>query len=290
MRPDVPVHGTGLGLRFEYIEQFAEAVPPGVDFVEITAEHYFRRGGLVLRQLEAVLQQVPAICHGLNSNLGGSHPLNEDYLSDIRRFLDRYEINLFSDHLCHSSDEEWMHNLMPIPFTEEAVRHTARRIRRVQEFLERPVAIENISYLAAPGQQMSEVEFYVAVLEEADCLAMLDVNNLYLNSQNFGYDAESLVEAIPNGRIAYAHMAGHEVVARARNGEEDLLLYVDSHGHSIADPVLDLLDAAYARHGVFPACVERDQNIPPVSELLAELDAIREIQCRRQPQAAVASR
>ena len=275
--------GAGLGLRIEFIEEFAEATPPGVDFVEITAEHYFRGDSAALRWLGAVLGQVPAVCHGLNSNLGGPAPLDEAYLLEIRRLLDRHGVGLFSDHLCHSSDEDWMHVLMPVPFTEEAVRHTAGQIRQAQEILGRSIAIENISYLVAPGQEMSEAEFYAAVLEEADCLAMLDVNNLYVNSRNFGYDAGTFLDAIPDGRIAYGHVAGHEVVAHAREGEDDLVLYQDSHGHPVADPVLELLEAAYERHGVFPICLERDQNVPPVSELLAELDAIREVQRRWRP-------
>ena len=280
----------GLALRFDFIEQLAESTPPGVDFVEITAEHFLRADSAALSWLGEVLEQVPAVCHGLNSNLGGPAPLDEAYLLEIKHLLDRHEIGLFSDHLCHSSDEDWMHILMPVPFTEEAVRHTAGQIRQAQEILERPVAIENISYLVAPGQRMSEAEFYAAVLEEADCLAMLDVNNLYINSRNFGYDAGAFLDAIPDGRVAYGHAAGHEEVAHERDGEDDLVLLQDSHGHPLAGPVLDLLDAAYERHGVFPTCLERDQNVPPLSELLTELDAIRDVQGRWQPQSVDCAR
>ena len=278
------IHGAGLGLRQQFIEEFAEATPPGVDFVEITADHFFRHGGLHSRRLYAVLEQVPAVCHALNSNLGGPAPLNERYLLDIKRFLDRHRIDMFSDHLCHSADQDWMHNLMPIPFTDEAVRHTAERIRRAQEILERTIAIENIFYLAAPGRQMHEKEFVAAVLQEADCLLMLDVNNLYVNSINMGYDAEAFLEAMPGERIAYAHVAGHLRVVDPGEGEgeEESVMYLDSHAHPVSDPVLQLLESAYRRFGVFPAVVERDLNIPPVSDLLAELTTIRKIQHRQE--------
>lgn len=284
-----PICGAGLALRHEFIEEFAEATPAGVDFVEVTAEHYFHGAGLKAQLLHAVREQVPAVCHSLNANFGGSRPLDEQYLLAIRRFLDRHRIEVFSDHLCHSGDEDWMHNLMPIPFTDEAVRHTAGRIRRAQEILERTIAIENISYLTAPGRLMCEEEFIAAVLEEADCMLMLDVNNLYINSINMGYDAEAFLATLPQGRIAYAHMAGHlRVVDSAGGGvgdEEDSVVYQDTHGHPVSDPVLRLLEGAYRRFGVFPAVVERDRNIPPLPELLAEVEAIREIQ-RRQARPA----
>ena len=284
MSSERSISGAGLGLRQEFIEEFADAMPSGVDFVEVTAEHYFRHGGLQTRRLHAVLEQVPAVCHALNSNLGGPMPLDERYLLDIRRFLDRHRIGTFSDHLCHSGDRDWMHNLMPIPFTDEAVRHTADRIRRAQEILERTIAIENISYMAAPGRQMQEQEFVAAVLQEADCMLMLDVNNLYVNSINMGYDAEAFLDAIPGERIAYAHVAGHLRVADSGEGEngEEGVIYVDSHAHPVSNPVLRLLESACRRFGIFPTVVERDLNIPPVSELLAELAAVREIQRRQE--------
>lgn len=281
------INGAGLGLRQPFIEEFADVTPPGVDFVEITADHYFRHGGLQTRMLCGVLEQVPAVCHALNSNLGGSTPLDERYLIDIRRLLDRYRIDMFSDHLCFSGDPDWMHNLMPIPFTDEAVRHTADRIRRAQEILERNIAIENIFYLATPGRQMLEWEFVAAVLREADCMLVLDVNNLYVNSINMGYDAEDFLEALPGERIAYAHVAGHLRVVDP--GEGGGVMYLDSHAHPVSDPVLRLLESAYRRFGVLPTVLERDLDIPSVSELLAELATVREIQHRQEhPPTAVA--
>ena len=203
------VTGAGLGLRQPFIERFADGMPDGVDFVEITADHYIHGGGLNHRMLDAVLEQVPAVCHAVRCNLGGFTPLSERYLGNLKRLLDGHGIAVFSDHLSYSGDEDWMHNLMPVPFTDEAVRHTAGRIRQVQDMLERTIAVENVTYMATPGRQMDEHEFVAAVLDEADCMLMLDVNNLYVNSQNMGYDADSFLEAMPAERIAYAHVAGH---------------------------------------------------------------------------------
>ena len=292
MSSEASVRGAGLGLRTPFIEEFADATPRGVDFVEITAEHYLRQGGRQARLLKAILEQVPAVCHALNSNLGGSAPLSERYLLDIKRFLDLHRIDTFSDHLCHSGDQDWMHNLMPIPFTDEAVRHTARRIRRAQEVLERTIVIENISYMAAPGRQMPEQEFVAAVLEEADCMLLLDINNLYVNSINMDYSAEEFLDAIPGERIVYAHVAGHLKVIDWEEGEdeEERIMYLDSHAHPVSDPVLRLLESAYRRFGIFPTVVERDLNIPPVTELLAELAAVRELQHRQEHSPAVLAR
>ena len=279
------MRGVGLGLRQEFADDFATATPADVDFVEVTAEHYFRRGGRSSRVLRAVLEQVPAVCHALNTNLGGPAPLDERYLLDMRQFLDEYRIDGFSDHLCYSGDEDWMHELLPIPFTEEAVRYTVGRIRRAQEIVERPIAIENISYLTAPAQRLSEAEFVAAVLEEADCRLMLDVSNLYINSINMGYDAEGFLAAMPLERVAYGHVAGYSkmVDTGMAKGDAEEAVYIDSHGHPVSEPVFHLLEVAYRRFGVFPTVIERDQNIPPVSELLAELGPIREIQQRVCP-------
>ena len=174
-----------------------------------------------------------------------------------------------------------MYDLMPIPFTEDAIKHVASRIRQVQDILEQPIAIENVSYYGAPGQQMTELEFTNAVLEEADCKLLLDVNNIYVNSINHGYDAEQFLAALPTERIAYGHVAGHYTEA------EDLL--VDTHGAPVIDPVWQLLEKAYEVHGVFPTLLERDFNIPPMSELLAELKTIEALQqtASKQNQARV---
>jgi uncharacterized protein (UPF0276 family) len=167
---------------------------------------------------------------------------------------------------------------MPIPFTEEAVRHVAGRIRRVQEILERPIAIENVSYYAAPGRELDEIDFIRAVLQEADCMLLLDLNNIYVNSINHHYDAEQFLLALPRERIAYAHVAGHY------NEAADLI--VDTHGSAVIDPVWRLLQTAYAAFGVFPTLLERDFNFPPVAELLAEIRHVKQLQSAGRPHTA----
>ncbi|MGH8119199.1 MAG: DUF692 domain-containing protein, partial [Gammaproteobacteria bacterium] len=163
-----------------------------------------------------------------------------------------------------------LYDLMPIPFTEEAVHYVAGRIRRVQDITCRRLAVENISYYAAPGQEMTEIEFINAVIAEADCDLLLDVNNIYVNSINHGYDARTFLQALPHEKIAYAHIAGHFVEA------EDLR--IDTHGADVIDPVWELLDFAYAQFGVFPTLLERDFHIPPLEQLLVEVNRIRKIQ------------
>jgi len=178
-----------------------------------------------------------------------------------------HQVRCYSEHLSYCSDDGHLYDLLPIPFTGDAVKYVANRIRQVQDFLEQPLAIENISYYAAPQQELSEIDFICAVLEEADCDLLLDVNNIYVNSINHGYNAEEFLAALPGKRIAYGHIAGHFVEA------EDLL--VDTHGADVIDPVWSLLDSAYQHFGVFPTLLERDFNLPPVNELLAEVKTIK---------------
>jgi uncharacterized protein (UPF0276 family) len=189
---------------------------------------------------------------------------------DIKQFMAEHQIKLYSEHLSYCSHNGHLYDLMPIPFTEEAVRHVAGRIRRVQELLERRIAIENVSYYAAPGQEMAEIDFFNAVVQEADCDILLDINNIYVNSVNHGYDPEAFLRAVPGQRIAYAHIAGHYVEA------EDFL--VDTHGAEVIDPVWKLLGKAYELYGVFPTLLERDFNLPPLAELLREVETIKAIQ------------
>ncbi|MBT8445889.1 MAG: DUF692 domain-containing protein, partial [Gammaproteobacteria bacterium] len=193
----------------------------------------------------------------------------------VKVFLDTHQVRCYSEHLSYCGDDGHMYDLMPIPFTAEAVEHVAARIRRTQEILERRIAVENVSYYAAPGQEMSEIDFIHAVLEQADCDLLLDINNIHVNSVNHGYDALGFLEALPGDRIAYAHIAGHY------NEAEDLI--IDTHGAAIIDPVWDLLDHAYQHFGVFPTLLERDFNYPELGELLGEVDRIRTIQQRYAP-------
>ena len=267
--PNFPAQGTGLGLRRDFAEEVL-LTPPNVDFYEVAPENWMRFGGRLGKQFRALTERYPFVCHGLSLSLGGPAPLDEDFLLELKAFLGEHQIRLYSEHLSFCGDDGLLYDLMPIPFTSEAVDYVASRIRRVQDILEQPIAIENISYYAAPGQEMEEIDFLNAVLQEADCGLLIDINNIHVNSVNHGYDAEAFLNSIPGEHIVYAHVAGHYVEAA------DFL--VDTHGATIIDPVWKLLDSAYERFGVFPTLLERDFNIPPLAELMQEVETIRSIQ------------
>jgi len=241
--------------------------PPEVDFMEVAPENWIGVGGALGKKFRWFTDRYPFVCHGLSLSLGGPAPLDEHFLQRLKRFLDIHDVRLYTEHLSYCSDDGHLYDLMPIPFTADAVEYTAARIRRTQEILERRIAVENVSYYAAPGQEIDEIEFIRGVLEQADCDLLLDVNNIYVNSINHGYDAEDFLKALPGERVAYFHVAGHYVEA------EDLR--VDTHGADVCDPVWDLLKTAYAHFGTVPTLLERDFNIPPLEELMLEIEVIR---------------
>ncbi|MBK5971293.1 MULTISPECIES: HvfB family MNIO-type RiPP peptide maturase [Thiorhodovibrio] len=263
--------GAGLGLRRSFLSDLAEAPPVGqVDFYEIAPENWIGVGGRKGRLLHALTERFPFVCHGLSLSIGGAAPVDTNFLRQLKGFLDQHGVEHYTEHLTYCADDGQLYDLLPIPFTEEAVQHVAARIRQVQDILERRIALENASYYAAPGQQMSESDFIRAVLTEADCDLLLDVNNIYVNSINHGYDPLAFLHSLPGERIRYGHIAGHHAEA------EDLR--IDTHGAEVIDPVWALLDAAYQAFGVFPTLLERDFNIPPLDEMLREVDHIRAIQ------------
>ena len=265
------MQGAGLGLRRDFIGSLADRPLPGqIEFMEVAPENWIDVGGKFGRQFHALAEQVPFTCHGLSLNIGGPAALDEAFIRRIRQFLDTFNIRSYSEHLSYCADDGHLYDLMPIPFTEEAIDYVAERIKRVQDILERRLVIENVSYYAAPGQQMDEISFINGVLEAADCGLLLDVNNIYVNSINHGYDAESFLQALPGDRIVYGHIAGHYHEA------EDLR--VDTHGADVIEPVWDLLARAYEHFGVFPTLLERDFNIPDVADLLQEVGRIRDLQ------------
>lgn len=263
------LHGAGLGLRKDFTEEVLSS-PPAVDFYEVVPENWMRFGGRPGKQFRALTERYPFVCHGLSLSLGGPAPLDENFILELKAFLREHHIRLYSEHLSFCGDDGLLYDLMPIPFTAEAVDYVASRIRRVQDILEQRIAIENVSYYAAPGKEMEEIDFLNAVLQEADCGLLIDLNNIHVNSVNHDYDAENFLNAIPGERIDYAHIAGHYMEA------PDFL--VDNHGATIIDPVWKLLNHAYDRFGVFPTLLERDFNIPPLGELMREVETIRTIQ------------
>ena len=250
--------------------------------MEVAPENWIDIGGKFWRRFRELTEKVPFVCHGLSLNLGGPAPLDEAFIRKVRQFLDAHDIRCYSEHLSYCGDDGHLYDLMPIPFTEEAVRYVAARIRRTQDLLGRRIAIENVSYYAAPGREMDELDFIRAVLDEADCDLLLDVNNIYVNSINHQYDAEKFLAALPGERIAYAHVAGHYKEA------EDLR--VDTHGADVIDPVWALLARAYEHFGVFPTLLERDFNIPPLEQLIAEVETIHRTQERFRGAADAARR
>jgi uncharacterized protein (UPF0276 family) len=260
------VQGAGLGLRRAFLSEIIAQPPAQVGFYEVAPENWMTLGGKLGKQFRAMTERFDFVGHGLSLSIGSSDALDEKFVQDLKRFMTTHGIKFYSEHLSYCSQEGHLYDLMPMPFTAEAVKHVAQRIRRVQDILEQQIAIENISYYAAPGQEMTEIDFFNAVVAEADCDVLIDINNIYVNSVNHVYDAEAFLKAIPAQRIAYAHMAGHFVQA------DDFL--IDTHGAPIIDPVWDLLDKAYRLYGVFPTLLERDFNIPAMPELLAEVDNI----------------
>jgi hypothetical protein len=270
-----PIQGAGLGLRRALLNPLAKENPLSIGFYEVAPENWMRVGGKLGRQFRAVTESRPLIGHGLCLSLGGPAPLDAAFLRELKAFLRNHQIHAYSEHLSYCGDDGHLYDLMPIPFTGEAVSYVAERIRRTQDILEQRIAIENIAYYAAPGKAMEELDFLLAVLAEADCDFLLDVNNLYVNSVNQGYDAEAFIAALPGGRIVSLHIAGHHAES------EDFL--IDTHGAPVIDPVWRLLDRVYERFGVLPTLLERDFNLPPLSELLTEIDAILRLQMAHAP-------
>lgn len=264
------LRGAGLGLRRSLLNPLVSDPPTDIGFYEVAPENWMTVGGKLGKQFRAMTERFDFVGHGLSLSLGSTDPLDETFVLAVKQFLAEHQIKLYSEHLSYCSKDGHLYDLLPIPFTSEAVTHVANRIKRVQDILEQKIAIENVSYYAVPCQEMSEIDFFNAVVNEADCDILIDVNNIYVNSINHGYRAESFLKAIPAHRIAYAHIAGHYVEAK------DFL--VDTHGATIVDPVWKLLEKAYQLYGVFPTLLERDFNIPAVSELLQEINIINDLQ------------
>lgn len=271
-KQNYPVTGAGLGLRRAFAASAAEQPPAAVDFWEIAPENWIGVGGRWGKLLRGLTERLPFVCHGLSLSIGSPAPLDLDFVRSVKAFLDSHQIRAYTEHLSFCSDDGHLYDLMPIPFTEDAVKHVVARVRQVQDVLERRIALENVSYYAAPGQQMTELEFINAVLTGADCDLLLDVNNVVVNSINHHYDPLAFLEGLPGERIVYGHIAGHY--------EEAPDLRIDTHGADVIEPVWDLLERAYDLVGPFPTLLERDFNIPPLDVLAGEVQRIAKIQDR----------
>ena len=267
-----PVHGAGLGLRRNLLNSLQDTTTTDIQFMEVAPENWINVGGRFGKQFRAYTERFPFVCHGLSLSIGSPAPLNVDLLHSVKAFLREHNIRYYSEHLSYCSDDGQLYDLLPIPFTEEAVHYVAGRIRQAQDILEQRIAIENASYYCAPQQEMSESEFINAVIREADCDLLLDVNNVYVNSINHRYDPQAFLKSLPGERTAYMHIAGHYHEA------EDLR--VDTHGAPVIPTVWRLLESAYQLFGVKPTLLERDFNIPPVAELLDEVRQIQRLQAQ----------
>lgn len=265
------LHGAGLGFRRDHLVALEQQVPDCIDFFEIAPENWIGADPVSAKRLQAFTEHYPFVCHGLSLSLGGLTPLNTELLIELKQFMQLHRIPLYTEHLSWCSDHGQLYDLLPIPFTEAAIQHTVARIRQTQDILGQQIGIENASfYLQAPINEMDEATFLNAVLTEADCLLHLDVNNVYVNSVNHAYDPYEFLRKLPKERVVYLHMAGHY------QQEENLL--IDTHGAPVIDPVWALLDFTYQQFGVFPTLLERDYHIPPLEELLPEVQHIASLQ------------
>ena len=238
--------------------------------MEVAPENWINLGGKLGKKFRFFTERYPFLIHGLSLSLGAPSPLDETFLKSIKSFMDEHDIRFYSEHLSACGDDGHLYDLMPIPFTEDAVKYVAARIRRAQDILERRMAVENVSYYAPADTSMTEAEFTNAVLEEADCDLLLDINNIVVNSINHRYDARDFMTAMPKERVRYFHLAGHYVEA------EDLR--IDTHGDAVGESAWDLLEQAYQHFGPVPTLLERDFNFPPIADLLVEVRQIRSMQ------------
>lgn len=264
------IQGAGLGLRRGLITELLAMNTSSVDFLEAAPENWINVGGRYGKKFRQLAERYPIVLHGLSMNLGGFAPIDVNLVKVIKQFIMEFNCPFYSDHLSYCADDGHLYDLMPIPFTQEAVMAVSARIKQVQDILGQRIAIENASYYAAPYQDMLEIDFINAVIKEADCDLLLDVNNIYVNSINHQYDAVAFLKALPGERTTYIHIAGHY--------EEAPDLRVDTHGSAVINDVWSLLAEAYKTFGVLPTLLERDFNFPAMTELLSEVEHIRLLQ------------
>lgn len=261
--------GYGLGLRKEHYDTILRDSPT-IDWFEILSENYMIAGGKPLYYLDKLRERYPMVMHGVSLSIGSTDPLNEEYLLQLKTLARRVTPAWISDHLCWTGvNNTNTHDLLPLPYTEETIRHVAERVSLVQDYLGQQILLENVSsYVAFKDSEMTEWEFIREIVERADCLILLDINNIYVSAFNHKFDPYAYLDGIPVERVRQFHLAGHIQ-------EEDMI--IDTHDHPIADLVWDLFTAAVRRFGYVSTMIERDDNIPALQELLTELDQARQI-------------
>ena len=272
------IRGFGLGLRPPHYEAILNE-PHAIDWLEVITENYLVPGGQPLSYLDRIRERFPMVMHGVSLSIGSTDPLDVDYLQDVRELAARVEPEWISDHLCWTGVEgKNLHDLLPLPYTEEALKLVAGRVGEVQDRLGRQILLENVSsYLTYRDSELSEWQFLSEVAARADCAILLDINNIYVSSVNHGFDPVEYLDAIPKARVRQFHLAGHSDM----NG-----YLIDTHDHPIVPPVWDLYAKALVRFGQVPTMIERDDNIPPLSELVEELDVARAVASRHSQRAA----
>lgn len=273
--------GAGIGFRRDLSDCLLEYYGQAVNFIEVAPENWMGIGGKWGRRFREASEKYPVTCHGLSLSLGSPDPLDVEFLSRVKGFLEEHSVAIYSEHLSYTKcDNAHIYELLPIPFTVEAALHVASRIREAQDALERKIAIENVSYYTPVTPELTEHEFLTLVLEEADCELLLDVNNVYVNAFNHNYNAREFLSRIPLERVSYIHMAGHE------QRTPDLI--IDTHGEPIIDPVYELFEWTLKRVHQCPVLLERDFNFPDFPELLSELERLQSIaeRARRERDAA----
>lgn len=260
----------GIGFRKDFAEEFlsGSVLKPG--FVELAPENWMNIGGFWKKKLNQLEEMYSITSHGLSLSIGSPEELDMNFLKKVKHFLKEYNVEIYSEHLSFSKcDNAHLYDLLPIPFREDAVKHVAQRIKQVQDYLGRQIAIENVSYYTPVAAEMDEVTFISQIAEEADCQLLLDVNNVYVNAFNHNYDAKTFIENLPLERVEYIHMAGHTKVA------PDLI--IDTHGEAIIDPVYELFEWTLEKIKPVPVLLERDFNIPELAELQSELNSLKTI-------------
>lgn len=261
---------TGIGFRRDIADEIIQGTTVKPSFIELAPENWIDMGGYWKKKLDEAASKYSITCHGLSLSIGSPEDIDWEFLKKIKTFLDEYKVEVYSEHLSYTkSGNAHLFDLLPIPFREDAINHIADRIKRVQDFLGRPIALENVSYYTPVAAEMSEAEFVSRIISESGCNMLLDVNNVFVNAFNNNYDAEAYIRQMPLDKVVYIHMAGHLQV------EPDLI--IDTHGEDIIDPVYELFDFTSKMIKPVPVLLERDYNFNDIDKLQGELTSINSI-------------
>ena len=269
MQENPPFLGFGLGLRTEHYNAILESKPK-IDWFEALSENYMIPGGKPLDYLTKIRANYPVVMHGVSLSIGSTTPFDQNYLRDLKKLADNIEPAWISDHLCWTGVHgQNIHDLLPLPYTEETAKHVAERVKIVQDYLGRQILLENVSsYASYIDSSMTEWEFITQIANEADCLLLLDVNNIYVSSYNHNFDAKAFIDGVPKNRVQQIHLAGHQ-----NNGD----YIIDTHDAPVIDPVWELYAHAIKRFGAISTMIERDDHIPELDVLVQELQIARDI-------------